>query len=199
MSGGNALLVVLSGPSGVGKDAVLARLREARPDLCYVVTATTRPMRDGERDGVDYQFLSHEEFDALLARDEFLEHAEVYGNRYGSPKEQVRRALAQGQDAVVKIDVQGAASIRRMAPEALLLFIAPPSMEELERRLRERKTESPEQLALRIRTAESELDAAEWFDYAIVNDTDALDGTVESILRVVDEQRARVPPRTVDL
>ena len=199
MSGGNALLVVLSGPSGVGKDAVLARLREARPDLCYVVTATTRPMRDGERDGVDYQFLSHEQFDALLARDEFLEHAEVYGNRYGSPKEQVRRALAQGQDAVVKIDVQGAASIRRMAPEALLLFIAPPSMEELERRLRERKTESPEQLALRIRTAESELDAAEWFDYAIVNDTDALDGTVESILRVVDEQRARVPPRTVDL
>ena len=199
MSGGNALLVVLSGPSGVGKDAVLARLREARPDLCYVVTATTRPMRDGERDGVDYQFLSHEQFDALLARDEFLEHAEVYGNRYGSPKEQVRRALAQGQDAVVKIDVQGAASIRRMAPEALLLFIAPPSMEELERRLRERKTESPEQLALRIRTAESELEAAEWFDYAIVNDTDALDGTVESILRVVDEQRARVPPRTVDL
>ena len=199
MSGGNALLVVLSGPSGVGKDAVLARLREARPDLCYVVTATTRPMRDGERDGVDYQFLSHEQFDALLARDEFLEHAEVYGNRYGSPKEQVRRALAQGQDAVVKIDVQGAASIRRMAPEALLLFIEPPSMEELERRLRERKTESPEQLALRIRTAESELDAAEWFDYAIVNDTDALDGTVESILRVVDEQRARVPPRTVDL
>lgn len=199
MSGGNALLVVLSGPSGVGKDAVLARLREARPDLCYVVTATTRPMRDGERDGVDYQFLSHEQFDALLSRDEFLEHAEVYGNRYGSPKEQVRRALAQGQDAVVKIDVQGAASIRRMAPEALLLFIAPPSMEELERRLRERKTESPEQLALRIRTAESELDAAEWFDYAIVNDTDALDGTVESILRVVDEQRARVPPRTVDL
>ena len=199
MSGGNALLVVLSGPSGVGKDAVLARLREARPDLCYVVTATTRPMRDGERDGVDYQFLSHEQFDALLARDEFLEHAEVYGNRYGSPKEQVRRALAQGQDAVVKIDVQGAASIRRMAPEALLLFIEPPSMEELERRLRERKTESPEQLALRIRTAESELEAAEWFDYAIVNDTDALDGTVESILRVVDEQRARVPPRTVDL
>ncbi len=195
----NPLLVVVSGPSGVGKDAVLARLRELHPGLFFAVTATTRPMRKGETDGVDYIFLSHARFDSLLERDEFLEHAEVYGNRYGVPKEQIRNALAEGKDAFVKIDVQGAATIRALAPDALLVFIAPPSMPELERRLRDRKTESPEQMTLRIETASREMKEADWFDAVVVNETGALDETVEAILRVVDEQRERVPARTVTI
>lgn len=198
-TGPNPLLVVVSGPSGVGKDAVLARLREMRPDLFFAVTATTRPMREGETDGVDYIFLSPERFGELLDSDEFLEHAEVYGNRYGVPKAPVRRALAEGFDAFVKIDIQGAATIRAMASDALLVFIAPPSMEELERRLRERMTESPEQLRTRMETASREMEAAKWFDAVIVNDTDALDNTVEFILTVVEHQRNRVPPRTVTI
>ncbi len=156
-------------------------------------------MREGERDGVDYIFLTLGQFEDLLQRGEFLEHAEVYGNRYGVPKEQIRRALAQGRDAIVKIDVQGAATIRSIAPDALLLFIAPPSMDELERRLRARKTESPEQLLLRIRTAERELGAAGLFDIVIVNGTDALGETVQSIANAVEEQRICVPPRTVNI
>ncbi len=199
MTNPSPLLVVVSGPSGVGKDAVLARLRELRADLFFAVTATTRPMRQGETDGVDYLFLTHEEFARLLERDEFLEHAEVYGNRYGVPKEQIRQALAEGRDAFVKVDVQGAATIRGIAPGALLLFIAPPSMDELERRLRARKTESPEQLRIRIRTAEREMDAAGLFDIVIVNNTDALDETVQSILDAVEEERRRTPPRTVNI
>ena len=191
------LLVVISGPSGVGKDAVLARLRELRTDLFFAVTATTRPMRPGEVDGVDYVFLTPARFQALLDRDGFLEHAEVYGNRYGVPKEHVRAALAADRDAFVKIDVQGAATVRNLAPDALLIFIAPPSMEELERRLRERKTESPEQMGVRIRTAYEEMNEAGWFDAVVVNETGALDQTVEGILRTVDEQRQRTPPRIV--
>jgi len=195
----NPLLVVVSGPSGVGKDAVLARLRELQPGLFFAVTATTRAMRQGETDGVDYIFLTNAQFDGLLERGEFLEHAEVYGNRYGVPKEHVRTALAQGRDAFVKIDVQGAATIRGIAPGALLLFIAPPSMDELERRLRERKTESPEQLRTRISTAEREMDAAGSFDIVIVNDTGALDETVQSILDAVENERRRTPPRAVSI
>ena len=195
----NPLLVVVSGPSGVGKDAVLARLRELHPGLFFAVTATTRAMRKGETDSVDYIFLTHARFDSLLERDEFLEHAEVYGNRYGVPKEQIRNALAEGKDAFVKIDVQGAATIRALAPDALLVFIAPPSMPELERRLRDRKTESPEQMTLRIETASREMKEADWFDAVVVNETGALDETVEAILRVVDEQRERVPARTVTI
>ncbi len=194
MEEANPLLVVVSGPSGVGKDAVLARLRELHPALFFAVTATTRPMRKGETDGVDYIFLTHARFDSLLERDEFLEHAEVYGNRYGVPKEQIRNALAEGRDAFVKIDVQGAATIRALAPDALLVFIAPPSMPELERRLRDRKTESPEQMTLRIETASREMKEADWFDTVVVNETGALDETVAAILRAVDEQRERVPP-----
>ena len=197
--GGGPLLVVLSGPSGVGKDAVLIELRRTHPELFISVTATTRPQRPGEVDGLDYIFLTVDRFESLLERGEFLEHAVVYGRRYGSPKAPLRDALADGHDALVKVDVQGAASIRRLAPDALLVFLIAPSMEELERRLISRKTESPEQMKLRIQTARGELAQAESFDFVIVNETDAVAETVERIVEVIGSERLRVPPRRVVL
>ncbi len=193
------LLVIISGPSGVGKDAVVTAMRRDHPETFYAVTATTRPMRHGEVDGVDYLFLAPERFQDMLDRDEFLEHAEVYGRRYGVPKQFVREALAQGRDVVVKMDVQGAATIRRLAPGAVLVFLAAPSMEELERRLYQRKTESPEQMALRIQTAREEMHQAGWFDHVVVNETDAVDETVRRILEIMEQERRRVPARCVRL
>ncbi len=191
------LLVVISGPSGVGKDAVIAEMRASEPALAFAVTATTRPIRPGEVDGRDYVFLTRKRFEATLAEDGFLEHAEVYGNRYGVPRGGVRAALEAGRDVIVKIDVQGAATIRRIAPDALLIFLAAPSPEELERRLRARKTDSPEQLAVRIETAQHETQQAGWFDVTIVNETGAVGGTVARIVEAMEEQRRRVPARRV--
>lgn len=184
------LLVVISGPSGVGKDAVLADLRETHPELFFAVTATTRPKRPGETDNLDYIFLTPGRFDQLLSLGEFLEHAHVYGNQYGVPKGPLRDAMAAGKDVVVKVDVQGAATIRELAPDAFLIFLAAPSMEELEHRLTTRKTESPQQLALRIETAREEMGQADAFDCVIVNETDAVHGTVEQVVDVVSAERA---------
>ena len=184
------LLVVISGPSGVGKDAVLVRLREDHPELFFAVTATTRPKRPGEVEGVDYWFFTEPQFKQQLADGEFLEHAEVYGRYYGVPKGPLREALADGRDAIVKVDVQGAATIRHLVPDAFLIFIAPPSMEELERRLTTRKTETPEQLAIRFQTAQSEMAEAAKFDKVIVNETGALDQTVAAIVDAIRTQRA---------
>lgn len=186
------LLVVISGPSGVGKDAVLAELRETHPEIFFAVTATTRPKRPGEVDELDYIFLTPGRFDQLLGQGEFLEHAEVYGRHYGVPKGPLRKAMAAGKDAVVKVDVQGAATIRALAPEAFLIFLAAPSLEELERRLTTRKTESPKQLRLRIATAHEEIGHVDEFDCVIVNETDALQTTVERIVDVIRAQRADV-------
>ena len=191
------LLVVISGPSGVGKDAVIAEMRAAQPGLSFAVTATTRPMRAGEVEGRDYVFMTPARFGEVVGRDGFLEHAEVYGNRYGVPREGVRAALEAGSDVIVKVDVQGAATIRRIAPDALLIFLAPPSSEELERRLRDRKTDSPEQLAVRIGTAKDEAQQASWFDVTIVNETDDVAGTVARIVEAIEEQRQREPARRV--
>ena len=198
-SDGTPLLVVLSGPSGVGKDAVLARMRELHPELFFAVTATTRPKRPGEIDGQDYIFVTPGRFERLLERGEFLEHAEVYGRHYGVPKGPLREAMAEGRDAIVKVDVQGAATIHALAPDALLVFLEAPSMEELERRLTSRKTESPEQMSIRIETARGEMQQAGSFDRIIVNGTDAVDATVEQIVGNIEEQRRRVPPRRVAL
>ncbi len=190
------LLVVLSGPSGVGKDVALQRMMEVGCPLTPVVTATTRLQRPGERHGREYLFLSPQEFDRLLAADEFLEHATVYGHRYGVPKQQVREALARGQDVLIKADVQGAAAIRALVPQAVLIFLAPPNLDELATRLRQRKTESPAELERRLRTAEQEMEQQHLFDHVVVNHNGRLDEAVERIQAIVEreKQRAGRPP-----
>ena len=152
------LLVVISGPSGVGKDAALQCMKLLQRPWRYITTATTRPKRPGERDGVDYIFMSPEEFRNLMTEDGFLECAEVYGTWYGVPRSQADEAMASGNDVIVKTDIQGARTLRSKIPEALLIFLAPPTMEELRRRLLERKSETEEALRRRIETAETEME-----------------------------------------
>ncbi len=197
----NPLLVVLSGPSGVGKDAVLARLRElmrAEDDPWHItVTATTRPQRPNEHDGVDYIFVTEETFRRMIDRDELLEYAEVYGNLYGVPKEQVEQALDRGRDVIIKADVQGAATIKKIAPEAVFVFLAPPNMEELASRLRLRMTESPGALKLRLETAQNEMAEVPKFDHTVVNHNGRLDEAVREIRELVERERRRRSARRV--
>jgi guanylate kinase len=193
------LLIVLSGPSGVGKDAVLNRLKESGYPLHYVVTLTTRPQRDNEQDMVDYHFVSNEEYRDMLARDELLESASVYGNWYGIPRATVKEALDRGEDVIMKIDVQGAATIKQAVPEAVFIFLIPPSMEELTARLSSRLTESPADLALRLETAKEEMKQMFSFDYVVVNHSGELDRVVSSIQAIITAEKCRVVPRRIDL
>ncbi len=193
------LLIVISGPSGVGKDTVLQRLKERNLPLHFVVTATTRPPRPGERDGVDYFFVSREAFERMIAEDELLEHALVYGQYKGIPKAQVRAALASGKDVIMRIDVQGAATIRRICPEALLIFLTAEDEETLLHRLRQRHTESEEALRLRLATAKQELAQMSTFDYVVVNREYALEETVDTIIAIIEAEHHRVPHRKVTL
>ncbi|MDE2899413.1 MAG: guanylate kinase [Chloroflexota bacterium] len=193
------LMVVVSGPSGVGKDAVLLRLREREYPVHFVVTATTRPKRMDERDGYDYIFMDEDDFDRKLAEDGFLEWAVVYGNRYGVPKEQVRGALASGIDVIVKIDVQGAETIKRLNPGGVYVFLAPPSMEELERRLRARKSEAGGDLERRLDTARQEMERMPMFDYVVVNENGRLDETAEALEAIMRAERWRYPRRAMTL
>lgn len=187
--GAGALLVVVSGPSGAGKDSVLARMKEQPLPYHYAVTATTRPKREHESNGRDYIFVSRDEFRRMIDDDELLEWADVYGELYGVPRAQVTEAHARGEDAIVKVDVQGAATIRRLAPDALLVFIAPPTVEELERRLRSRMTESGDSLKTRLGMAEKEMADAAWFDHVVVNETGELDGTVDKVVEIIARER----------
>lgn len=189
------LVVVISGPSGVGKDATVRRMKELGLPFHFVVTATTRPRRPGEVDGVDYHFLTHQQFQELLDQDELLEHAIVYGEHKGIPKEQVRRALASGLDVIMRLDVQGAATIRKLMPDAVLIFLVPSSEEELVRRLEQRKTETPEGLATRIATARQEMERIHEFDYVVVNSDCHLDETVEQIRAIIIAEKCRVRKR----
>ncbi|TFG46448.1 MAG: guanylate kinase [Dehalococcoidia bacterium] len=193
------MLVVLSGPSGVGKDAVLARMKTLSLPLDYVTTVTTRPIRDGEVNGRDYHFACQEDFKQLIAKDELLEWAEVYGNYYGVPKAPVRESLKNGRDVVVKVDVQGAATIKRIAPEAVFVFLLPPSLEELTKRLSQRLTESPEALKRRLDTAPKELGELETFDYFVVNHEGQVDQAVTEISAIIIAEKARVHPRRINL
>lgn len=193
------LLVVLSGPSGVGKDALLSRMRQLDRAYHFVVTLTTRSRRPAEVEGVDYHFVSVAEFQRMLAQDELLEWANVYGNFYGVPKDQVRRALARGQDVLVKPDVQGATTIRRLAPQAVFIFLAPPSLDELARRLRQRKTESAADSALRLRTAREEMACLSMFDYVVVNRDGGLDDAVAAVEAIIQAEKCRINPRLVNL
>ena len=192
------LVVVLSGPSGAGKDSVLAAALRRDDRLARVVTAKTRAPRPGERDGVHHLFLSDQQFDDLLARDGFLEHATVYGHRSGVPRDQVERLLAEGKTVVLRTDVQGARTLRAKIPEALLIFLTVPGLDDLERRLRGRATEGEAAMRRRLAIAREEMAEADGFDAVIVNADGGLDTAVEELLAVIDGERARpgrLPPR----
>jgi guanylate kinase len=193
------LLIVISGPSGVGKDTVIEHMRQVMPDAYYAVTATTRERRPGEINGVHYHFHTVEDFNREVAEGEFLEHATVYGNYYGVPKARLRQALRQSKDVVVKVDPQGAATIRRLAPEALMIFLLPPDMGELSRRLRSRKTDDPVALSRRINIASREIATSELFDYFVVNESDQIDSAVDQIRQIVAVEKLRIHPREVML
>lgn len=193
------LLIVISGPSGVGKDTVIQRLKERAFDMHFVVTMTSRPERPNEVNGVDYWFVSKEEFQRMIDADELLEHALVYGEHKGIPKAQVREALDSGLDVVLRIDVQGAATIRKLEPNAVLIFLTTATEEELIRRLKDRKTETPEKLKLRIETARQEYLRLNEFDYVVVNRVGQLDETVDTILSIVDAEHHASNPRKVTL
>jgi guanylate kinase len=193
------LLVVISGPSGVGKDSLVEQMKARGAQFHFVVTATSRAARPGEVEGVDYFFLSPEDFQTMIAEDELLEYALVYGQYKGIPKQQVRKALASGHDVLMRIDVQGAATIKDLIPDAILVFLMAASEGELVERLRERKTESEEQLQKRIEMARLEMARLPEFDYLVVNAADALDDAVDRVLEIISAEHHRVHPRKVCL
>jgi len=194
------LLIVISGPSGAGKDAVLTRMKELGCPLEYIVTVATRPQRAEERNNVNYHFISRERFQEMIEGNEFLEWANVYGNWYGVPKKPVKQALDKGQDIIVKVDVQGAATIKKLLPQAVFIFLIPPSMEELISRLKQRQTESAFDLALRTKTAEEEeTKQLSLFDYIVVNKRDKIDLAVSEIKAIITAEKCRVTPREISL
>lgn len=193
------LLIVISGPSGVGKDSVIQRMKERNLPLHFVVTATSRPQREGEVNGVDYFFVSQDEFEAMIANGELIEHALVYEDYKGIPKEQVQQALKSGRDTIMRIDVQGAATVRELYPDALLIFLSTHSEEELIQRLKARRTETPEALELRLATARSELEQVDLFDYYVINAESQLEETVETIVAIIQIEHLRTKPRRVSL
>ena len=195
----NQLLIILSGPSGVGKDALLKKMKERKYPFHYVVTITSRPRRKGEMDGVDYRFVSQREFQRMIDDGELLEWANVYGNYYGVPRGEISQALSKGKDVIVKVDVQGAKTIKQILPQAVFIFLRPPSMEELERRLRQRRSESDRDLALRLRKAEEEMKSLPLFDHVLTSHQGKLDEVISQIQAIVTAEKSRVKPRAVEL
>jgi guanylate kinase len=195
----NPLLIVLSGPSGAGKDAVLSRMKKTGYPLEFITTVTTRPRRAEEKNNVDYHFVSVEGFQKMLKAGELVEWANVYGNWYGVPKEPLKRALAGGRDTIVKVDIQGAATIKKIIPQAVFIFLAPPSMGELKRRLTQRRTELPFDLSRRLKTAEEEMKQLPLFDYVVVNRQDAVERVVSEIEAIITAEKQRLKPREISL
>jgi guanylate kinase len=198
-SNSEPLLIVISGPSGVGKDTVIRCMRERGLPFHFVVTATTRPARRNEKNGVDYLFLSKDEFAEMIEQDELLEYAIVYNDYKGVPKKQVRDALSTGKDVVMRVDVQGAETVRKLAPQALLIFLTTKDEEELVRRLRTRKSEDVEGLNLRIAMARQELKQINLFDYVVTNHDNRLGETIDTIEAIIRAEHHRVHHRKVTL
>jgi guanylate kinase len=193
------LLIVISGPSAVGKDSLVQRLKNRGCPFHFVVTATDRPPRPDEVEGEDYFFVSTTEFERMIEENELIEHAVVYGQQKGVPKQQVREAMASGKDVVMRVDVQGAATIREKAPQAVLIFLIAPFEEELEERLRARGCDTPEQIERRIATAREEMKRLPEFDYVVVNRKDELDQAVDDVLSIIQAEHCRVDQREVTL
>jgi guanylate kinase len=193
------LLIVISGPSGVGKDSVVQRMKGRGFPFHFVVTATDRPPRRDEVHGRDYYFYTTAEFERMIDNDELLEHAWVYGQHKGIPKAHVREALASGQDVVMRVDVQGAETVKKLLPAAVTIFLICESEVELVARLRERRTESEEALQERLHTANEEMACIPGFDYVVVNHHDALDTAVDDVMAIVRAEHCRSVPRRVSL
>lgn len=194
------LLIVISGPSGVGKDSVLAEMKKLNnARFHYSVTTTTRKQRPGEIDGVDYNFVTQKQFNELFDSSGFIESANVYGKWYGVPKDPLQDALRNHKDVIVKIDVQGARTIKELVPDAVLIFLNAPSKIELERRLKERKTETLIDINRRLSTAIQEMKESEWFDHVITNQTDDIKKAVVRILDLIEIEKSRIPPRVISL
>jgi guanylate kinase len=198
-----AVLVIISGPSGVGKDTIIDTLRRREAESGregerhYVITVTTRAPRNGEVDGIDYHFVSREEFLRIRAERGFLEANEVHGNWYGSPRDQVREALADGRDVILKIDVQGAQVVKEQVTAALLIFVIPPTLEALFQRLRTRATETADELEIRQRNAAIEIARQHDYDYVVVNETGQVERTAERIEQIIADERRRHADRRV--
>ena len=186
------VLVVISGPSGVGKDESIKRMQTMGYPFYFVVTATTRPKRPGEVDGVDYFFVSMNKFASLIDQNELLEYAVVYGDYKGIPKDQIRRAFASGQDVIMRVDVQGAETLRRIVPEAVFIYLSAESEEAWVERLKQRNTEPEDQLAIRIARAKQEQKRLDLFDYLVVNWHNRLDETCHKIAAIISAERSRI-------
>lgn len=193
------MFIILSGPSGVGKDAILAEMKKLRCPLEYITTMTTRPKRPSEKNGVHYHFVSKGKFQEMIKNNELLEWANVYGNWYGVPKEEVKQALDEGKDVIVKVDIQGAANIKKILPQSILVFLMPPTTDDLLKRLGQRGTESPSELDLRLKTAEEEMKCLPLFDYVVMNRCDEVDKAVSDIMAIIAAEKCRVTPREVRL
>lgn len=193
------LLIVISGPSGVGKDAVINEMKARMLPFHFVVTTTSRSPRPGEVEGVDYNFIDQEEFEKLITNNELIEFALVYQDYKGIPRAQVQKALDSGKDVVMRLDVQGARRIRELCPEAVLIFLVPSDAKEWFYRLKDRKTETPESLKLRIETARNELEQLGLFDYVVVNANNRLQKAVDDIEAIIKVEHSRTNPRKITL
>lgn len=187
------ILLLISGPSGVGKDTIARKIIDTRPDDFYfVVTATTRPIRPGEVEGFDYYFTSNDEFAQMIEDDDLLEYAVVYNDYKGIPKKHIREALASGKDVIMRVDVQGAATIRKLIPNVITVFLTTETEASLVQRLRERKSETAEGLNLRIAAARQEMRRLKEFDYWVVNADDKTDQAVNEMLAIIDAAHCRI-------
>ena len=194
------LIVVISGPSGVGKDVMIERMIESgRLGFHFTITATTRAPRMGERDGVNHHFVTVDDFVNLIAADDLLEWAQVYGNYYGVPKKQVRDALAADNHVIIRVDVQGAKRLREIIPEALLIFIIPPSLDVLKMHLENRGVDTEAEMTKRLAAATEEIDQASLFDFTVTNEENRLDDTVDGVVAIIESESQRIPPRTVSI
>lgn len=191
------LVIVISGPSGVGKDATLGTIKKSGARFHYVITATTRPKRPAEKDGADYYFLTEQEFQRRIDDNEFLEHAEVYGHRYGILKKEVRKALEKGEDAIIKVDVQGAATLKRKVPDAIYIYLLPASIDDLAERLKGRNADSKKAVIVRLNKAAEEMKKVSMFDYQVINCKDNLHETAETVTAIVAAEKCRVNRRKI--
>ena len=195
----NPLIVLISGPSGVGKDSVINKLRDNFNSINVIITATTRSIRVGEIDGRDYIFVDQKDFERMKKANEFLEYANVYGNQYGVPKDQVKSALSRGQDALIKADVQGANTIMKLEPRVLSIFIMPESINDLEKRLAKRMTESKQALKVRLDTAITEINESGNFEFIVYNKEDRIEQTLYEIEKIIFEAKNASKKRVFNL